>query len=197
MPTTILGAVNEMLEAIGLPAVDQLDTGGTSEEAEAENMLARINRDIQGQGWHCNTIRESFTPNGSNEIPLTDVLRVVKPVGFSAAESVAMRDGQLYDVANNTEKFDRDIELEIVYLLDFESLSEKMRSYITAEARVRFQRFKKRGQVDDQFAQDEMLRARVEARQEDSDLRRLNVLQTDEARRVKGSRNSIYTRRSH
>lgn len=196
MPATILAAVNEMLEAIGLPAVDALDTGGTSEEAEAEAMLDRTDRSIQAQGWHCNTVRRTFTPNGSDQIPLTDILRVVQPVGFSAAENVTVRNGLLYDLENDTDEFDHDIELLVVEKLDFTHLSETMREYITAEASVRYQRFKKRGRIDDEFAQEQRITARVKALQEDGDLRRLNVLQTPEARAVKGNRNHIYAKRN-
>lgn len=43
-----------MLEWIGQPRPDSLDTGGTSDEAEAERTLDRISAEIQRMGWFVN-----------------------------------------------------------------------------------------------------------------------------------------------
>ena len=52
---TVLEAVNEILEAVGEPAITALDSGGTSEAAEAENHLLKSSLDIQKVGWTINT----------------------------------------------------------------------------------------------------------------------------------------------
>lgn len=52
---TKLEAINEMLEWIGQPPVTALDTGGTTDEAEAENTLDRISQKVQQRGWYWNT----------------------------------------------------------------------------------------------------------------------------------------------
>jgi hypothetical protein len=52
---TTLEAVNEMLEAIQQPPVTALDTGGNSDEGEAESILDRESRRIQQRGWYANT----------------------------------------------------------------------------------------------------------------------------------------------
>lgn len=53
-----LQAVNIGLEWIQQPPSTALDTGGTSDEAEAETILDRVSRDMQGSGWAVNTEEE-------------------------------------------------------------------------------------------------------------------------------------------
>lgn len=48
---TTLQAVNELLAGLGEPPVTVLDTGGTSEAAEAEEYLAIAQREIMLEGW--------------------------------------------------------------------------------------------------------------------------------------------------
>jgi hypothetical protein len=281
---TKLSAVNEMLEAIGLPAVDALDTGGTSEEAEAETLLDRWNRRVQAGGWACNeeqgitleiatdsiqvsggagtfTVRETVTESVSgatgefvyidtsvspNLMYLTNLTgtftgaqtltggtsaatrtgatraavtsskisvdtdawlkiqphRVLMPRPFHgqsyASEIInfVVRGGFLYDADQNTYTFEQDVVVDRVLLLAFTNLPETLATYVLRSATVAFQRFKKRGQVDDALAQQQLAEARVRANQEDSDLRRVNVLQTHEAMRVKGNRNDAVFRQS-
>lgn len=52
---TTLEAVNEILGWIGQPAVTALDTGGNSDEGEAEAFLDRKRREVLKRGWHANT----------------------------------------------------------------------------------------------------------------------------------------------
>lgn len=52
---TTLEAINEMLEWIQQPPAPALDTGGTSDEAEAENSLDRLTKSVLKESWHVNT----------------------------------------------------------------------------------------------------------------------------------------------
>lgn len=190
-----LDAVNELLESIGLPAVDALDTGGTSEEAEAELILDRVNTRVQQIGWAANTLTKvTYTPDGSSNIVFAGDMLRIRPVGASSSLKVSIRNSMLYDMENDVDTFDDDVELEIVELVNFEHLPINLRTYIIKAARVEFQRYKKRGRIDDAFIMQEMHAARVRAMQEDSDMRGINLLKTDEALRVKGNRDSSFTR---
>lgn len=51
---TTLQAVNELLAAIGEPPVTALDTGGVSEQAEAETWLDAERTKLLMRGWNCN-----------------------------------------------------------------------------------------------------------------------------------------------
>lgn len=94
----------------------------------------------------------------------------------------------LRDVRDQTLIFTRDVTVELIQFLDFLDLTEKLQEYIVKATAKKFQRFKKRGAFDERIARDEELEARTLADQEDGDLRDDNVLQTNEARRLKGSR---------
>lgn len=60
---TILQAVNEILAGLGDPPVTVLDTGGTSDAAEAEDYLAVAMREIMLEGW-------PQTEDHNREVPL-------------------------------------------------------------------------------------------------------------------------------
>lgn len=68
-----LEAVNEILEAVGETASTELDTGGTSEVAEAEAHLERARLKILRRGWACN-----------RELRLTITRPTIK-IGFSVS----------------------------------------------------------------------------------------------------------------
>lgn len=103
-----------------------------------------------------------------------------------------VRGAFIYDTDDNTFTFDSQVKIDRTVLLDFTDLVDALADYIVKAAGLQFQRFKKRGQIDDQFMQDEMLRARVRANQEDTEQRRINVLKTREALRITGSRNTTF-----
>lgn len=196
---TKLEAVNEMLEALGEPPATALDTGGTSEVAQAETILDREHERLLRRGWAANTILErEYTPDGSDQIVLDPAtvlsIRPVlsgygnQPRSTDTEKRVAIRDGKLYDLINDQNTFDDPLYLEVVELVALDELPGKLATYIVKLASVKFQRFLKRGKVDDAFARDEMMQAKVEAEQEDQDLRATNVLKTPEARRIMGNR---------
>lgn len=94
----------------------------------------------------------------------------------------------LRDVRDQTLIFTRDVTVELIQLLDFLDLTDKLQEYIVKAAAKKFQRFKKRGAFDERIARDEEIEARTLASQEDGDLRGDNILETNEARLLKGSR---------
>lgn len=184
-----LDAVNEILESIGQPPVTTLDTGGASEEADAERFLDRANRNVQKRGWQMNTIvQKQHTPDGSGLISLgSSVLRMsVNPNSFPLRASI--RNGALYDLDNDTNVFTKSVYLDVVSLVPFTQLTQAMANYIVKYAAQDFQRYKKRGRFDEAVAEREIRPAKVEALQEDSDLRRANTLTTEGANRVRGNR---------
>jgi len=268
--TSRLDAVNEILEALGEPPVDMLDTGGSSIVAEAETVLDRETRRIQKRGWYVNTEfrRTLFRPD--NEIIIknqtgpfafaetitgrsskTSATFLYQPEGrlalrvhevdgtFQSNETlVASTSGASASFSSITDltdspipfdpawlfvmpadnewtrfttrgnllyfpdqerrhdeadgfKHDDDVEARIIKNLAFTDLTPRLQDYIVQQASVQFQRFKKRGQVDDQFTRTERDQARAAALQEDSDLRNVNTLEADDVLAVKGRRDRV------
>ena len=275
MPLTTLQAVNEILEGIGEPPVTALDTGNTSDEAEAETFLDRFDKRVQTTGWAQNTeydvelhfasvtltgtiaagattftkgervtqttsgavgiITAAYTnPNTSYVIcPLDgsaafdgtniitgavsakvtattsdvatntsgvieveqDVLTIKNPSDPNAV----IRNGRLYDVDNDdnntggTATFDDSVYVDLVRLVTFTELSDPLQAYIVATAAYHFQRYKKRGELDDKVLGQNMIAAKVDANRENRILlgQRANVLMTPGARRIRGNRSRI------
>lgn len=188
---TKLEAVNEILQAIGEPPATALDTGGTSDVADAERILDQEDRRVQGSGWAANTVPDKeYTPS-SGAVSLAASVLKVRPVGVSRSLRLAIRNGALYDLENDAANtFSGTVHLEVVSLITFIQLPDALAHYIVKVAAQKFQRFKKRGEIDDAIASEELRAAKVAAMQEDGDLRGTNVLNTYEARAMRGDRNT-------
>lgn len=141
---TKLEAVNQMLRAINLPPVAALDTGGVSEQAEAEAMLDLVDRQIQGQGWPENT--EQFKTYTAGSITVgSDILRV-RGSGPDAHRNLVLQGDALYDADKGsltvTATRGSTVFLEVVYKLDFIDCSPMLKEKIVAQAALMFQRRK-------------------------------------------------------
>ena len=66
--TTILEAVNVILESIGEEPVNSIDGGG-ADASIANRILGEVNREVQSKGWHWNTERETkLVPDNDGNI---------------------------------------------------------------------------------------------------------------------------------
>lgn len=139
--TTKLVAVNTMLIGIGEAPVNTLNSG--LQEAEiAGIMLDNISREVQSKGWAFNTdLRYSLATNTDNEIvvPFNCLYVDTTLIRRDYDKDVILRDGKLYDRTQNTFTFTEAVEVDLVYLLDFETLPETARNYITLRAGRKFQ----------------------------------------------------------
>lgn len=68
---TTLEAVNELLSGLGEPPVTALDTGGTSEAAEAETYLGIAMREIALEGWPQTSDHERDVPVPTYRLTVT------------------------------------------------------------------------------------------------------------------------------
>ena len=139
--TTKLDAINSMLIGIGEAPVNTLNSG--LQEAEvAAIVLDSISRETQSSGWSFNTdIRYTLSPNSSKEIFLPSNTLQVDTTGLKRDynSDIIERNGKLYDRTKNSYTFDDDVEVDLVYLFDFEELPEVARRYITLRAGRKFQ----------------------------------------------------------
>ncbi len=131
--TTKLDSVNIILSNIGQAPVTALDTGNPLVET-AELVLDEISRTVQAEGWIYNSeYSYPLLPNVDGEILIPyNVLSM--DLGPFADKNVVQRKGKLYDRTNHTYKFDGQVELDVVWLEDFEDLPEAFKSYITIRA---------------------------------------------------------------
>lgn len=186
-----LDSVNEMLEAIGESPATALDTGGTSIEARAEVTLDRNSRRVQEEGWFENTDKDvTLSPDASDNIILdSDVLRV-DTTGVNAYQNLSVVDGKLYDRDDQTDEFTGSVTVDIVRLLSFDNLSEKLRQRITKEASREFQRREVGGRTQDAFLAQEVLEARTLAAKSDQENADISMLSGTFARQILGLTNT-------
>ena len=128
------------------------------------------------------TAKLYVSPVWTNVVPSPDreVLKVVK------------RGDQLYDGTNQTTDFSSPVWLDVIRELYFTDLPFPLASYVSFKAAMRYQDYKKRGRVDNALLNQKMVHWRRIAMREDDALRRTNVLETAEAKRVKGNRTQYY-----
>jgi len=134
--TTELEAVNTMLSTIGEAPLSSLSGVLPVDGTIAKNVLDEICREVQSQGWHYNThYKATLSRDNTNKIPVANnVLRVeLDPYKYSKASyDIVQRNNYLYNLAENTDIFDRDFEdVTIVYLLNFPDVTEQCKRYIT------------------------------------------------------------------
>jgi hypothetical protein len=138
--TSKLEAVNSMLGHIGESPVNSIsDTNALPiSAATAVSVLDEVSRSVQAEGWHFNTeLKVTLSPAGDGTITLSDDILEVDTIDTSI--DIAQRGLSLFDRSNNTSVFSKALEVNLTRLLDFTSLPEAARRYITLRASRVFQ----------------------------------------------------------
>jgi len=138
-PSTELDAVNVILQNMGEAPVNSLEGDPPLDALKAQNVLAEISEAVQTRGWFWNREVSTFTPNGSDQIPLPNNTLAIK--GFTKSPYLTMRDGLLYRIMpnNNGDTFTDPVQIEITYFLDFADMPPVARRYVTMKAARVFQ----------------------------------------------------------
>ena len=134
--STELESVNVILSTIGESPLNSLSGSLPVDGTVAKNVLSEISREVQSAGWHFNThYKATLTRDTNNKIPVgTNVVRVeLDPNLVSKADyDLVQRDGFLFNMAKNTDIFDRNFEdVTQVLLLPFNEIPEQAKRYIT------------------------------------------------------------------
>lgn len=159
---TKLDAVNEMLEVIDQPPVSSLDTGGTSEQADAERTLDRENTRVQSQGWPENTTKAQTYAAAAGTVTLDSDTLWIKSAGSDQHRNLVLEGDQVYD-ADAAALASADVILDRIRELAFVDCSPKLKDVITARAKQVFQRRKKTDLIQDQFLAQEYAATEIAA----------------------------------
>jgi hypothetical protein len=159
--STKLEAVNEILGAIGEAPVNTLNAGSGKpiQAVQAETLLDNTSREIQAKGWHFNSEKKyPLTRANDNTITVpSNTLQVDTEVGKYIDIDIVQRGTSLYDKKNHRSTFTQDLEVDIVFLLDFTELPEQFRQWITIRAaRKMAARFVGSGEIEVFTLRDEM-----------------------------------------
>lgn len=133
--TSKLEAVNSMLGHIGESPVNSISNTNALpvSAATAISALDEVSRAVQSEGWNFNTeVNVSLSPAGDGTITLSDAIIEMDPIDTSV--DVVQRGLSLFDRSNNTTVFTSDLKVNQTRLLDWDSLPEPARRYITLSA---------------------------------------------------------------
>lgn len=137
--TTQLEAVNSMLGHIGESPVNSIsDTAAVPVSVSvAIAALNEVSKDVQSEGWHFNTeTGVKYSPTGGAITVPADIIQF-DPIDTSL--DIVQRGATLFDRKNNTTTFTSDLTVNQMRLLDWDSLPEVARRYITLKASRVFQ----------------------------------------------------------
>lgn len=143
-PTNKLEAVNSMLSAIGEAPVNSLKSGLLDAET-AETILNEVSRDVQAQGWNFNSEPNyNFAADDNGDVILpaevirADLAQSITKFRSSQCEYV-QRGNRIYDKVKHSYNIGKTLKLDVVVLLDFETIPEVARRYVTLRASRIFQ----------------------------------------------------------
>ena len=137
--TTQLECINTMLSTIGEAPVNSLSGVLPLDASTAVNILNEVNREVQSAGWKFNTSWKVSLPRDVNNklVVGTDVLHIEFNHLRESKSSYdpVLRGNYLYNLAKESYTWDKDFEyVTVIYLLDFETIPEQARRYITIRA---------------------------------------------------------------
>jgi hypothetical protein len=153
---TKLDAVNIILNAIGETPVSSL-TSGLPDAESAESKLDSTIKEVLAKGWHQNLERSIvMSRNKDSEIVVPRQYLRVDTVGVDQAVNVVVRKQngkrKLYDLRNFTYKFGKDLTVDAIIEIEFESLVYELQNYIAMRAARKFQESAMGSSTLDSFA---------------------------------------------
>jgi len=171
----LLGAVNTMLNTIGeddLEADDDIDD--VIEAVRARKDLIQVKREVLDSEWDVNTDDEySLVPDISGYIAIpANILRV-----SSTDSDLIIRSHFLYSKKAQSTRFEEPQTVKVIWDLEFNSLPQGIRQYITLKAAKRFRdRTLGADATQHGFTQEDERDAYMEARRSEADTSNANML---------------------
>lgn len=133
--TSELDALNVMLTNIGQqPAVNINNTN--PQVALAKTVLKQVTSDVLTEGWTFNReLNYPLIPDANGEIELPNNV-VSWDTAWPSQYDIIIRNGKMYDKARHSFDFSAvdKIEVDIIWLFDFEDIPNAIRNYITIRA---------------------------------------------------------------
>lgn len=132
-----LYAVNVLLQAINeRPINDDVELAEILEAQLASSVLIETKKEVLSSGWDFNT-------DNGYVLPVNADGHIIVPANIldisSSDGDIIMRDWRLYSKSGQTAKFDEPQSMDIIWDLDFNSLTHPIRNYVTVRAARKFQ----------------------------------------------------------
>jgi len=132
-----LASVNVMLQAINeLPIADDVELAELLEAQVASSVLIETKKEVLSEGWDVNSDEDyEFPQDGGGFINIpANVLDISSTDG-----NIIMRNWQLYSKKDKTAIFDEPQKMDVIWDLDFNTLTHPIRNFITIRAAKKFQ----------------------------------------------------------
>lgn len=126
-----------MLQLINeLPISDDVELAEILEAQLAASVLIETKKEVLASGWDINTDRDYVFPQDSSGfIPVpANVLDATDSEG-----DIIVRDWKLYSQSNKTSIFEEPQSMDVIWDLDFNTLTHPIRNFITVRAARKFQ----------------------------------------------------------
>ena len=132
-----LYAVNVLLQVIGeRPIADDVELAEIEEAQQASSVLIEVKKEVLSEGWDFNTDEGYTFPTdlaGYISVPST-VLDIA-----SADGDVVVRDWRLYSKSNQSAIFTEPQDMNVIWDMDFNTLTHPIRNFIMIRAARKFQ----------------------------------------------------------
>lgn len=134
----LLSAINILIATANeLPLVDDVDLASSTIGQIAESTIEEVKKAVLSEGWNFNTDENyPFPPDTQGYI---SVPASVLDITSSDNQNIIIRDWRLYDKANFTHVFEEAVNCDVLWNMDFNSLTHPIRYYITIRAARIFQ----------------------------------------------------------
>ena len=132
-----LYSVNVLLQLINeRPISDDVELAELEEAQQASSVLIETKKEVLSEGWHFNTDKGySFPPNIDGYIAIpANILDISSPTG-----DLIMRDWRLYSKSAQSAIFEEPQTMDVIWDMDFNSLTHPLRNFITIRAARKFQ----------------------------------------------------------
>lgn len=175
----LLASINILLQTINELPIDSTDDLANSTTAQlAEMTINEVKKEVLSQGWHFNTDKNyPFPPDtmGAISIPY-NVLDIVA----SGGKNYIMRDWKLYNKDTFSFIFDEAVECDVVWDMDFNTITHPIRRYITIKAARIFQARTIGDQAAYAYTSQDESDALTDARHSEGRTGRYNMLESEE-----------------
>jgi len=177
--------------------VSALQTGASSDAAEAERVLDECVLEVLAEGWHFNTRRNvELTPDDSDYLNLPSNAIMIDSDNSDKTLDVTQIGSRLYNNTDNTYEFDDSIKVTYLELTSFACCPYHVRNYIARLAAWRYALDKAdKGLIGHnrlQDARNQYEMALSQAKRTDSRTSNFNVLTTIHNRRVRGDQSGVF-----
>lgn len=137
-PADELDAINDILASIGEAPVLTLGDSANVDVSNAQQILAKVNRQIQSKGWAFN-IEEGavLTPDVNTQL-IPYLPSYIRLVGADATNVYINRSGYVYDTSNKTDLFSGAITVNLTQIRDYSEMPQCFRTYIITKASRQF-----------------------------------------------------------